>query len=92
MYMRLQSGLVVSATRWVPKSILLHECCPLLLGFANAPDTLSIPALQFTFAMSRVAILRVRQLVAMVHTTLFNGRAPNASALRSDYHFVSSPR
>ena len=51
--MRLQSLLVVSATRWVPKSILLHECCPLLLGFANAPDTLSIPALQFTFAMSR---------------------------------------
>ena len=34
---------------------------------------------------------RVRQLVAMVHTTPLNGRAPNASALRSDYHSVSSP-
>ena len=28
---------------------------------------------------------RVRQLVAKVHTTLLNGRAPNASALNSDY-------
>ena len=28
---------------------------------------------------------RVRQLVAIVHTTPLNGRAPNASALRSDY-------
>ena len=34
---------------------------------------------------------RVRQLVAMVHTTPLNGQAPNASALRSDYHSVSSP-
>ena len=34
---------------------------------------------------------RVRQLVAMVHTTLLNGRAPNASALRSDYRYTSSP-
>ena len=34
---------------------------------------------------------RVRQLVAMVHTTPLNGRAPNASALRSDYRYTSSP-
>ena len=34
---------------------------------------------------------RVRQLVAMVHTTPLNGRAPNASALRSDYRCASSP-
>ena len=34
---------------------------------------------------------RVRQLVAMVHTTPLNGQAPNVSALRSDYHSVSSP-
>ena len=32
-----------------------------------------------------VILHRVRQLVAMVHTTPLNGRAPNASALRSDY-------
>ena len=40
--MRLQFGLVVGATRCVPNNILLHECCPLLLGLLNAPDTLSI--------------------------------------------------
>ena len=34
---------------------------------------------------------RVRQLVAKVHTTPLNGRAPNASALRSDYRYTSSP-
>ena len=34
---------------------------------------------------------RVRQLVAMVHTTPLNGRAPNAFALRSDYRYTSSP-
>ena len=34
---------------------------------------------------------RVRQSVAMVHTTPLNGRAPNASALRSDYRYTSSP-
>ena len=34
---------------------------------------------------------RVRQLVAMVHTTPLNGQAPNASALRSDYRYTSSP-
>ena len=34
---------------------------------------------------------RVRQLVAMVHTTPLNGRAPNTSALRSDYRYTSSP-
>ena len=34
---------------------------------------------------------RVRQLVAMVHTIPLNGRAPNASALRSDYRYTSSP-
>ena len=34
---------------------------------------------------------RVRQLVAIVHTTPLNGRAPNASALRSDYRYTSSP-
>ena len=77
--MRLQSGLVVAAVRWVPKSILLHECCPLLLGFANAPDTLSIPALQFTFAMSRVAIL---VHVPKLH---FGREYSDAPALNSDY-------
>ena len=35
---------------------------------------------------------RVQQLVAMVHTTPLNGRAPNASALNSDYRYASSPR
>ena len=34
---------------------------------------------------------RVRQLVAKVHTAPLNGRAPNASALRSDYRYTSSP-
>ena len=34
---------------------------------------------------------RDRQLVALVHTTPLNGRAPNASALRSDYRYTSSP-
>ena len=34
---------------------------------------------------------RVRQLVAKVHTTPLNGRAPNASALNSDYRYTSSP-
>ena len=38
-----------------------------------------------------VSLHRVRQLVAMVHTTPLNGRAPNASALRSDYRYTSSP-
>ena len=32
---------------------------------------------------------RVRQLVAMVHTALLNGRAPNASALKSKYRIAS---
>ena len=34
---------------------------------------------------------RVRQLVAKVHTTPLNGQTPNASALRSDYRYTSSP-
>ena len=34
---------------------------------------------------------RVRQLVAKVHTTPLNEQAPNASALRSDYRYTSSP-
>ena len=52
MYKRLQASLVVAAVRCVPNSILVQECWPLLLGFASAPDTLSIPALQFTLAIN----------------------------------------
>ena len=55
MYKRLQLGFSVAAVRCVPSSILLQLCCPFLPGFANAPDTLSIPALHSTFA------IRVRQ-------------------------------
>ena len=51
MYKRLQLGFSVAAVRCVPSSILLQLCCPFLPGFANAPDTLSIPALHSTFAM-----------------------------------------
>ena len=50
-YKRLHLSLSVGATRCVPRSILVHECCPLLLGLLNAPDTLSIPALHSTFAI-----------------------------------------
>ena len=50
---RLQFGFSVAATRWVPSSILLQLCCGLDPGLLNAPDTLSIPALHSTFAISR---------------------------------------
>ena len=56
MYKRLQLGFSVAAVRCVPSSILLQLCCPFLPGFANAPDTESIPALHSTFAIVLLAM------------------------------------